>query len=259
MRINPRGDSGMDFSEINEKIKDNEPEWESFFNDLTNGFAILQVRDDLPEQRDIRFCSYEQASGFLQREPRREDYNMLYAEAFENNEITEIVNLNARYDKSTALGDYIYERFNADSRPGIEEGYYGTSLSMSDVVLIKENNQIHALYVNSFGFKELEDFEPYKFISKDEKAYENDYRLLARLKADCEYFLDAGNGNEDKLWAKNIDEQISEMENIYDRLPVKPEWCTKAEIAEFGKEMRTLLFGRQEKNKHKSVTDISKD
>ena len=157
----------MTYAELQERIKDNEPDWESFFNDLSDGYAILQVRGDLPEQRDIHFCSYEQASGFLQREPCREDYNMLYAEAFENNEITEIVNLNARYDKNTALGDYIYERFNADSRPGIDEGYYGTSLSMSDVLLVKEAEKITALYVDTFGFKEMKDFKPYKHFEKE--------------------------------------------------------------------------------------------
>lgn len=249
----------MDFSEINKKIKDNEPEWESFFNDLTNGFAILQIRNDLPERRDIRFVPYEEVIKHLRREPCRDDYTMLAAEAMTESEISAIRTKLPTLSKNVAIGEYVFRKYNEASRPSLEDGYYGTSLSMSDVVLIKENNQIHALYVNSFGFKELEDFEPYKFISKDEKAYENDYRLLARLKADCEYFLDAGNGNEDKLWAKNIDEQISEMENIYDRLPVKPEWCTRTEIAKFEKEMRTLLFGRQEKNKHKSVTDISKD
>ena len=49
----------------------------------------------------------------------------------------------------------IFIRFNCD----IPIDYYGTSLSVSDVVVLKMNNVITAYYVDSFGFKKLENFE----------------------------------------------------------------------------------------------------
>ena len=39
------------------------------------------------------------------------------------------------------------------------DNYYGTSLSVSDVVVLKLNNITNAYYVNIIGFKELENFE----------------------------------------------------------------------------------------------------
>ena len=44
------------------------------------------------------------------------------------------------------------------NRPGIDDEYYGTSLSVSDIILIKIKGDIKAFYVNGFGFKEIENF-----------------------------------------------------------------------------------------------------
>ena len=53
--------------------------------------------------------------------------------------------------------------------------------------------------------------------------YENEYRLLGRLKADCDYFLGAGGRAEKHLWAGNVREQIAKMRELYAALPEKPE------------------------------------
>ena len=65
-----------------------------------------------------------------------------------------------------------------------------------------------------------------KFFTEQEKSLlENnpDYRLLGRLRADCEYFLGAGNRAEKHLWAGSVYAQIVKMRELYDALPQKPE------------------------------------
>ena len=63
------------------------------------------------------------------------------------------------------------------------------------------------------------------------------YRLLSRLKADCEYFLGAGGRTEKHLWAGNVREQIAKMRELYASLPEKPEWLTLADIDRYAQRM----------------------
>ena len=63
-----------------------------------------------------------------------------------------------------------------------------------------------------------------------EEAAEGSYQLLSRLKADCDYFLDAGGRAEKHLWAGNVDAQIAKMRELYTALPEKPEWLTMEDI-----------------------------
>ena len=64
-----------------------------------------------------------------------------------------------------------------------------------------------------------------------------DYRLLDRLRADCEYFLGAGNRAEKHLWAGSVYAQIVKMRELYDALPQKPEWLTKEMIDDYADRM----------------------
>ena len=79
-----------------------------------------------------------------------------------------------------------------------------------------------------------------KFFTEQEKSLlENnpDYRLLGRLRADCEYFLGAGNRAEKHLWAGSVYAQIVKMRELYDALPQKPEWLTKEIIDDYAERM----------------------
>lgn len=69
-----------------------------------------------------------------------------------------------------------------------------------------------------------------------------DYRLLSRLKADCEYFLGAGQGAEKHLWAGSVSAQIAKMRELYALLPEKPEWITEQDIDRY--EQRMAGYGR---------------
>ena len=83
---------------------------------------------------------------------------------------------------------------------------------------------------------------------------EYNYMLLDRLKQDCEYFLGNGNGNVDTLWAKDIDEQIAKMKELYNSFTddEKPEWITIDDINNYEKEMK-------EYNKEKKIEVTERD
>ena len=70
-----------------------------------------------------------------------------------------------------------------------------------------------------------------------EEAAEGSYQLLSRLKADCDYFLDAGGRAEKHLWAGNVDGQIAKMRELYTALPEKPEWLTMEDIDRYAQRM----------------------
>ena len=72
---------------------------------------------------------------------------------------------------------------------------------------------------------------------QNEQEQNPNYRLLSRLKADCDYFLDTGGRAEKYLWAGNVRAQIAKMREIYETLPAKPEWLTKEAIDDYDEQM----------------------
>lgn len=70
-----------------------------------------------------------------------------------------------------------------------------------------------------------------------ERSYAFEYSLLGRLKADCEYYLGNGNRSVKHLWAIGPTEQIAKMRELYNMLPVKPEWLTSEDIDNYELQM----------------------
>ncbi len=64
-------------------------------------------------------------------------------------------------------------------------------------------------------------------------------QLLGRLKADCEYYLNYGCRNTERLWAGNVSLQIELMTELYNSFKEdeKPQWLTMDEIIAYGKAM----------------------
>ena len=64
------------------------------------------------------------------------------------------------------------------------------------------------------------------------------YMMLDRLKSDCEYYLVNGGRNaKHSLWAHDEQAQIDKMRELYDLLPIKPEWLSKEKINEYATRM----------------------
>lgn len=70
------------------------------------------------------------------------------------------------------------------------------------------------------------------------RDYKFEYMLLNRLQCDCDYYLGYGGRNaEHCLWAHDEQKQIDKMRELYDLLPVKPEWLTREQIDEYAARM----------------------
>lgn len=68
--------------------------------------------------------------------------------------------------------------------------------------------------------------------------YRFNYMLLGRLQSDCEYYLSYGGRNAKRgLWAQDEQAQIDKMRELYDSLPIKPEWLTREQIEEYAARM----------------------
>ena len=85
------------------------------------------------------------------------------------------------------------------------------------------------------------DFDDLTAVSEDELesigVIQDDYRLLSRLKAVCDYYLGAGGRAEKHLWAGSVEAQITKMRELYDALPEKPEWLTEQDIDRYESQM----------------------
>lgn len=66
--------------------------------------------------------------------------------------------------------------------------------------------------------------------------FKSEYMLLDRLAEDCKYYINF-KSTARCLWAKDEQSQIDKMRELYDLLPVKPEWLTKEQIDEYEKKM----------------------
>ena len=69
------------------------------------------------------------------------------------------------------------------------------------------------------------------------QPFSDQYRLLDRLCADCEYFLGAGQRAEKHLWAGSVDAQIEKMRELYAQLPEKPDWISLDIINAYARRM----------------------
>lgn len=86
------------------------------------------------------------------------------------------------------------------------------------------------------------------------------YQMLSRLESDCKYFLGNGNGAEKHLWALTVDNQISAMKEIYNKLEEKPEWLSLEQINNYEKQMKDKLsekgINTNERNNKDSTEQI---
>lgn len=145
----------LNYSQIKEKRAESEPILEQRFNRFNYGFALLQMED---QQRT--FCNFEDSEKLLGKSLDRSDYQMVAAVELSKEKYDEIIRLNSTgINGIYGVADYVFEAFNDSGKDIRDENYYGTSASVSDIVLVKEDGKVTALYVQHIGFKELTDFK----------------------------------------------------------------------------------------------------
>ena len=121
---------------------------------------------------------------------------------------------------------------------------------LKDLHLLDDDESNLQSAIQSYRNHYIQEFESYTKKEENNTDLEYRYMLLDRLKQDCEYFLGNGNGNaEHSLWAKDIDEQIDKMKELYNSFTndQKPEWITMEDIDNYEKKMKELKNNKEKK------------
>ena len=133
----------------------------AFLDNPADSFAIYQLRDN-DNTAQLRFMNAE----YLEKKGlsiEKENYAAVYAGSLYHSGDTQ--------DRL----DELYETFNL-RRP---EEFRGHSLSVSDIVALKQNGVVSCHYVDSRGFKALPDFlKPENYLKNAEMAMEDDYGMI---------------------------------------------------------------------------------
>ena len=111
-----------------------------------------QPEQEAPQDKDT-FSIYQIKGGDETRDLRFEPYDRLTATGHRVDEKNYTLVYSAELTPGISLED-IYTRFNIDH----PKDFKGHSLSVSDVVVLHQNGQDTAHYVDSFGYKEVPEF-----------------------------------------------------------------------------------------------------
>ena len=134
----------------------------AFLNSPGDAYAIYQLKQT-QDTRDLRFASMGQVL-MAGKKIDREKYDLLY-----------IGDLPGKMGRQPGdVLDEIYARFNI-MKP---EDFPGHSLSMSDIIGLKQNGSISFHYVDTFGFREVKDFLPDNLLHSAEIGMEDDYSMI---------------------------------------------------------------------------------
>jgi hypothetical protein len=146
---------------IKDRMKHQEQREAAFLNTSQDAFAIYQVKGG-DELRDIRFepLSWLESKGIA---VDHGNYDLAYT-----------MPLTGKGDTEERLAA-LWDRFN-NVHPA---DYHRPSLSVSDIVALKQNGVVSCHYVDSFGFQELPVFlKPENYLKSAEMAMEDDYGML---------------------------------------------------------------------------------
>ena len=127
-----------------EEVKEHEDMYRNIFNGDDCTFAILQ----LPLESHNKYVSYRN----LLSSPDINDYNLVYAGIYNPDKGDDFILYS--FDE---VADSIRKHFNSKHKKDYE--YYGTSISVSDVILIKYKKLRFAFYVDKDGFERIDGFD----------------------------------------------------------------------------------------------------
>ena len=145
----------MDMETIRQKRE------QAFLESPGDTYAIYQLKRD-DATADLRFMNSE----WLNKkgiEPQPENYDLIYTGAL--------------YPASTQIDtlERLYQTFNLDH----PADFTGHSLSVSDIVALKQNGVVSCHYVDSVGYKELPSFiKSGNYLKNAEMHMEDDYGMI---------------------------------------------------------------------------------
>ena len=133
----------------------------AFLDSATDQYAILQLRRSEDTVYE-RFSSMRELER-MGLEPDIDHYEVVYTAP-----------LLPYKDQNTMLEE-LYAKFNV-SRP---DDFTGHSLSVSDIVALRQNGVVSCHYVDSIGFQELPgSLKPENYLKAAEMAMEDDYGMI---------------------------------------------------------------------------------
>ena len=133
----------------------------AFLDSATDQYAILQLRSSEDTVYE-RFSSMRELER-MGLEPDIDHYEVVYTAP-----------LLPYKDQNTMLEE-LYAKFNV-SRP---DDFTGHSLSVSDIVALRQNGVVSCHYVDSIGFQELPGFlKPENYLKAAEMSMEDDYGMI---------------------------------------------------------------------------------
>ena len=138
-----------------------ENRWQKAFQqNPADSYCIYQLRRD-PKLAEFRFMNsqYLREHGL---EPAFDHYEAVYSGSLSSDGSTE-----ARLDD-------LYMKFNT-AHP---QNFTGNSLSVSDIVVLKQQGTVSSHYVDSVGFVQLPAFLPDNYLKNAEMSMEDDYGMI---------------------------------------------------------------------------------
>ena len=150
--------------EFEERVQDRmnrqEEREQAFLSHESDCFAIYQVKHT-DELRDIRYEGLEWLKS-IGRTVQRENYDLVYTAPLQPG------------DRKGDNAEQLFYRFN-NEHPA---DYGHPSMSVSDIVAIKQDGRVSCHYCDSFGFAEIPGFLPDNPLKNAELTVEDDYGMI---------------------------------------------------------------------------------
>ena len=133
---------------------------QAFLSQNRDCFAIYQVKPT-DELRDIRYEGMDWLRSIGQA-VKRENYDLVYTAPLEP------------CNSPQAAVEQLYHQFNNDH----PADYHHPSMSVSDIVAIKQDGKVSCHYCDSSGFTQISGFLPENPLKNAEMAVEDDYGMI---------------------------------------------------------------------------------
>lgn len=138
-----------------------EERMEAFLTSETDTYAILQLR----YTEETAYERFESMEGLRRqgKQPDIDHYEVVYIEPL------------LPYKDLNTMLEQTYEKFNLDH----PADFRGHSLSVSDIIAIRQNGVVSCHYVDSIGFRTLPEFlKPENYLKNAEMSMEDDYGMI---------------------------------------------------------------------------------
>ena len=147
-------------AQVKERMDHQQEREQAFLNHKGDCYAIYQVKHT-DEPRDIRYEGLEWIKS-IGRTVQRDNYDLVYTAPLTPGDL-----------KGSVLDNLEY-RFN-NEHPA---DYRHPSMSVSDIVAIKQDGKVSCHYCDSFGFQQIPGFLPDNPLKSAEMTVEDDYGMI---------------------------------------------------------------------------------